>query len=298
MKLNKLILKITRCNYITNVYGISRSLLALGLLLTLVFNSTDILFQFDEVFIKNVKLNPLFNFNYFYIFRDNLLLSKLIAILILLTVIIGIYPRYTVILHWWLSISFFSSALVIDGGDQISAILTLFLIPFGLTDNRKWHWSKFEKNISDYYKIFLFFNLFTIRVQASVVYFFAAALKMKEPHWQDGTVLYYWFTHPVFGANDFIYTITKPLIESPIIAIITWSVILLEIVLSMALVMKKSYRKYLFVIGVLFHFAIIIIHGLFSFFFSITALLVIYLLPIDEQINLNIFKKSAYESRK
>ncbi|QTY27094.1 sporulation-delaying protein SdpB family protein [Flavobacterium sp. CS20] len=296
--MNKFISKITRCNYITNVYGISRSLLAMGLLLTLIFNSTDILFQFDEVFIKNVKLNPLFNYNYFYIFRENLLLSKLIAILILLTVIIGIWSRYTVVLHWWLSISFFSSALVIDGGDQISAILTLLLIPFGLVDNRKWHWSKPKNEISDYYKIFIFFVFITIRVQASVVYFFSAALKMKEPHWQDGTVLYYWFTHPVFGANDFFYAISRPLIESPLIAIATWSVIILEVILSMALVMKKNYRKHLFVIGVLFHFSIILIHGLFSFFFSITALLIIYLLPIEKQINFNKIKKNVYEFRK
>lgn len=293
--MNNLLLKISRYNYVTNVYGFSRSILALGLFLTLLFNSTDILFQFNESFLKNAKLNFLLNLNYFFIFREYLVLAKVIACGILFSVIIGIWPRFTVILHWWLSISFFSSALVIDGGDQISAILTFFLIPFGIVDNRKWHWTVSTKRINDYYKIFLFFIHLSIRVQASVVYFFAASLKIKEPHWQDGTVLYYWFLHPVFGANEFFYKIFKPLIESPLIAIVTWSVIILEILLSMALVMKKSYRRYLFVGGILFHLSIILIHGLFSFFFSITALLIMYLLPINEQIN---YKKFVYEFRK
>lgn len=77
-------------------------------------------------------------------------------------------------------------------------------------------------------------------------------------------------------------------------SIITWSVIILEILLSIALFMKESYRKNLFFAGVLFHLSIILIHGLFSFFFSITALLVMYLIPIDYNINKNSIKNFTY----
>lgn len=140
--------------YWTNYLGLSRSLLALGMLLTLFFNSNDILFSHginNDYFLKCNFINSLS----IYCLIKHTLLAKYISILILFSVSIGIYPRLTCIFHWWITYSFATSAYIIDGGDQIASILTFLLIPICLLDRRKWHWSKnyykhnfLEKNIA------------------------------------------------------------------------------------------------------------------------------------------------------
>jgi hypothetical protein len=45
----------------------------------------------------------------------------------------------------------------------------------------------------------------------------------------------------------------------------------------MALFMDKKYRRYLLVLGLCFHLAIAVVHGLVSFFFAMAGALVLYL---------------------
>ena len=123
-------------NYYTVIYGIARTSLAVGTLITLLFNSIPTLYA-EHLYNKMPDITGLGNLNLFHLFGyDGLVYSKIIAILILLMVISGFYPRITGILHWYVSFSFFTSATIIDGGDQITAVLTLFLIPITLLDDR------------------------------------------------------------------------------------------------------------------------------------------------------------------
>jgi hypothetical protein len=39
------------------------------------------------------------------------------------------------------------------------------------------------------------------------------------------------------------------------------------------------------VVGLVFHFSILVLHGLFSFFFSIVAALILYLYPLNKPID-------------
>lgn len=265
--------------YWTNYLGVSRSLLSLGLILTLIFNDNDVLFSYginNDFFLKCDHNNSLS----IYCLINNTILAKYISILILFFVIIGIYPRLTCVFHWWVTYSFSTSSYVIDGGDQIASILTLLLIPICLLDRRKWHWS-----ISHYKHNFLekniaFFSYTLISIQAFTIYFHAMIGKFGVNEWLNGTAIYYWLLHPVFGMNDRVAQYLVPFLKIPTILLaITWSVLAIELFLSANIFISNRKVKFISLyFGTIFHLSIIIAHGLVSFFFSMTSLLLIYLI--------------------
>ncbi len=288
MNINKLISKfeiIIDMDYWTIMLGIARTSLAFGLLLTLLFNSNETLFNFG---IEN-EILPQFNkyeFINIYSIIKNLTIAKYISIFILIIVITGVYPRYTCILHWWVTFSFFNTSFAIDGGDQINNILTLLLIPICLTDNRKSHWYKNNNLKTSYFNnAIAYFTFIIIEVQIAFLYFHASIGKFKVPEWINGTAVYYWFTHQTFGMNEILYPIIMPLLENPIIlTYLTWSVMLLELFLfSCIFIRNKKIKKMAWLLGILFHFGIIFIHGLVSFFFSMVGALTLYLITKEQK---------------
>jgi antimicrobial peptide system SdpB family protein len=281
---------ISKKNYFTNVYGLGRSLLAFGTLITLLFNSKHTLFPEHLYLYKKHEINNVFNdINLFFLFDYNLILiSQFLAILILLFVILGYYPRITGLLHWWVSYSYFSSTGLPEGGDQLTTIITLILIPITIMDNRQNHWKLPKEN--NEYKSFIAFLLFlTIKIQMAVIYFHAATEKIyKLDLWVNGTALYYYFNDGLFGLSNLMAKVVNPIINSPtILFVITWSVVLLELLLFAAFFMSNTKQKIMFKLGVLFHFFIVLFHGLVSFFFAMYGGLVFYLLRLDKQIDFN-----------
>ena len=96
-------------NYWTTLYGLGRSILALGTLFTLLFNSSDLLFYYGLQFESQMSSN-VFPLNFFLLFPEEYTwLAKLIAILILVVVIWGVYPRLTGVLHWFIAFSFYTA---------------------------------------------------------------------------------------------------------------------------------------------------------------------------------------------
>ncbi|WP_025742676.1 sporulation-delaying protein SdpB family protein [Aquimarina pacifica] len=282
----KIISQITNKEYHTNVVGLSRSLLAFGTLLTLLFNNNQLLFFYGVDFdTRYIGQSP---FTLFGLFTDaNLMYAKLIAIAVLLVVILGYYPRFMGILHWYITYSFLSDCPIVDGGDQIASQITLILIPITLLDSRKSHWNKPRtKNYSPYLRIVTYFAFFLLHFQIAFIYFDAAVSKIRVEEWINGTAVYYWFTSPTFGVGDFLQPLIYPLLKHPItLTLITWSTIALELTLAGALFMKYTKSKILLFLGLAFHFMIILIHGLPSFFCTMSACLVIYLLPSNYHIS-------------
>jgi len=181
----------------TSHLGLARSLLAMGTLFTLLFNSTD--FLIDTRLVNSVS--PLQNLNLFFLLADHFLLAKIISIVVLLLVISGYYPFVTGVLHWFVTYSFFKSCVMIDGGDHVSAILTLLLMPITLTDKRKNHW---QENVCevDSLKALISKTAFTlIKIQICAIYFHAFVGKIPVAEWLNGTATYYWLTHEYFGIN-------------------------------------------------------------------------------------------------
>lgn len=283
-----------RIDVFTNVYGLGRSFIALSLLITLIFTKSHVYFPSDffQIGQPSQTIVP----NLFYLFGEkNLTISLILSCFILIMVISGVLPQITGILHAWVAYSFFTGALIIEGGDQIGQIITILLIPVTMLDRRLNHWNgeeyfKYER--PEWLDFFGFTCLIVIQVQMAIVYFFAVAEKINSDEWASGTAFYYWFNHNPFGAAEPIKSLLNPIISNPYVTpLITWGVLLLEALLFGAIFMKKEHRLLMFKLGVCFHFMIIVVHGLWSFFFAMVGGLIIYLLPWDKSLNLKFWKR-------
>lgn len=273
----------------TNVYGLARSLLAFGTLVTLLVHDPDALFRpLGKAAAEAPITGRLAQWSLFAILSGSYLeVARWIAVAVLLVTISGWRPRITGVLHWWVTMSYSSSAIIVDGGDQLATVLTLLLIPITLTDPRRWHWLKPQSvspTTSEKAKGLLAYSCWlVIRLQVAVVYLHAFVGKLEVQEWINGTVVYYWFTHPVFGVPSWMEPLVHPLIQNPVgVMALTWGTIALEIVLAAGLFMKERYRPWLLAAGLTFHGMIAVVHGLFTFFFSSAASLILYLRSYDE----------------
>jgi antimicrobial peptide system SdpB family protein len=266
----------------TNVYGISRSLLALGTLMTLVLTPLPALFSPTTSHSADpVCLAPA-SFGIFCLMpRGALDLARIVAVALLALTATGWRPRLTAVPHWWVSFSLPTSASVIDGGDHVTQVLTLLLLPVALTDARPWHWSRAEGLGTTQSRLVALSCLLAIRVQVAGIYAQSSIAKLSVPEWIDGTVMYYWLTDPMFGAPAWLQPLLTPVITTGAVALITWSALALEFALVLALVAGARIRSSLLVAGILFHTVIAIVIGLVSFGFAMSAALILYLRPVD-----------------
>ncbi|MDH4038442.1 MAG: hypothetical protein OEV86_13280 [Candidatus Krumholzibacteria bacterium] len=274
----------------TAVYGLSRSFLALGTALTLILNRNDVLFSRDFQFLpKPLVAAFVGHLNLFTIVPPAWIgPTKWIAILVLLLVVSGWRPRFTAIPHWWISWSFAGACSVPDGGEHVTAALTCLLLPVALTDPRRWHWAAspmFGLRHPRRHEVRRFLaqsGLAVVRLQVAIIYAHAATAKLAVVEWANGTAMYYWLNHPVFGAPVWLREIMGPITASAVgVMALTWSAIVIEAALFAGLFMVRSWRLYLFVVGVAFHALIVLFHGLPSFAIAMTGALTAYLLTPD-----------------
>jgi antimicrobial peptide system SdpB family protein len=290
-------------NVFTNTYGLARSLLAFGTLTTLLFTDSYELFYFFFSNPQNFPQTGVMGLNLFHLFRpEYFFIPYTIACLILLLVISGYLPQITGVLHAWVSFSLFHSVLTVEGGDQITFILTLLLIPVTLFDKRINHWHKkdyFTYHRSEWISYFCYSCIVIIQIQMAIVYFDAGVEKFKVPEWLDGTATYYWINHNAFGAPNWLHAIIGGLFTNSItITLITWGVIVLEILLFTAFFRSEADKRMFFFLGIFFHFLIFIVHGLFTFWIAMTAGLIIYLLPSDQFIEFSFLQNFSVSPKK
>ncbi|MEM1320432.1 MAG: sporulation-delaying protein SdpB family protein [Bacteroidota bacterium] len=269
-------------NPFTWVYGLTRSILALGTLITLTFSSVDVLF--DDAIFHEVNAKYLFSdFNFFMIFGwDHLGLAKALAILILLLTASGLYPRITGLLQWWITSSFFYASSIIEGGDQINAIICLLFVPLTLLDNRRWHWEAVDFSENKKFVGNLIFVL--IAIQMAMVYLNAATDKIyaATEEWKLGNAFYYYVNDSYFGYPDWMDPLMEHLLSNSfVVSSLTWGTILLELILFGVLFSNKKVKLALFPLAAIFHLGIAVFLGLVSFFMAMLAGLIIYLVPKD-----------------
>ena len=274
----------------TNVYGIARSVLALATATTLLANPVAILFHPaiglpTPPLCDGARAASVFCVSG----AAHVDAARVIAGLLLLVVASGYRPRFTGILHLWLTWSLSASAVLVDGGDQVATTLSMLLVPVTLLDGRRWHWSApLSRSVTtgEVARRVVAFTAFTlIRVQVAGIYFHAAVAKFHSEEWADGTALYYWGGHPIFGAPTWLTPLIRPLLANGVtVSLLTWGVIVLELFLCMALVMPTRGRKAVLVGGIALHIGIIFLHGLVSFGSTMVAALVLFLWPVHEAI--------------
>ncbi|WP_246356681.1 sporulation-delaying protein SdpB family protein [Pyxidicoccus fallax] len=267
----------------TNVYGLARTLLATGTALTLAFNPTTLMFRPAAGGIEAPICQGMSNAALFCLVpRGGLEWARWLAVALLVVVASGWRPRLTAPVHWWLSFSLHSTALATDGGDQVTSVLTLLLLPLTLTDGRRWHWDP-PRERGEGARLVALSSLTAIRLQVALVYFHAAVAKFPVREWADGTALYYWLLDPGIGASPWLAALLRPLLTQGVpVALLTWSVLVLEVFLAAGLVVEKRHRGRLLLLGLGLHGGIALIHGLPSFALAMAGALVLFLRPLED----------------
>ncbi len=267
----------------TNVYGFARSMLALATAGTLAFNPASILFRPGAGTAMPPFCDHVRGMGAFCLATDHLDVSRWLCVAALLIVASGWRPRFTALFHWWITFSLQANALVLDGGDQVAAVLALLLLPVALTDGRAWHWSSGPEQLmrsSAVRKCWAFMGHVLIRFQVAGIYFHAALGKMTVPEWKDGTAMYYWGSHETFGSPPWIDWWLRPILTHGwSVSIFTWSVVLFELLLSLCIAMERRYQRLLLYVAIAFHVGIVFVQGLASFGTTMVAALVLYLRP-------------------
>lgn len=274
----------------TNVAGAARTLLALGTLSTLAAHDADMLFRPLGVEAgEALSGTVLLRFSIFSLLSGSRLeLARWLCVAGLCLVASGWRPRLTGLLHWWISASFAASCVIVDGGDQVTAVLTLLVLPLVLTDPRRSHWAAAPETspgaAAAARALIARSALLVIRIQVALIYLVSCASKFAVREWTNGTALYYWFLHPVFGVSGWRRDLLLPVLTHPAgVALLTWGVLAFEALLFAGLVMEKRLRPGLLAAGCLFHFGTVVVHGLFSFFLAMAGALVLYLRSPQQQ---------------
>ncbi|MDC0712249.1 hypothetical protein POL68_27525 [Stigmatella sp. ncwal1] len=267
----------------SNVYGLARTLIALGTCGTLAFSHSSTLFR-PAVGMAEVPLcEGIRQASLFCVLPVGWLeVARWTAVVLLLVVASGWRPRVTGLMHWWVAASLQLSGVLTDGGDQIASVLAFLLIPLTLTDGRRWHWNPPVEGGSDESRLIARASWLILRGQVAFIYLHASIGKFKVPEWLDGTALYYWLLDPSIGAPDWLARWALPVLSSPWVAPLTWSVLILEFWLALGLILGRRARKVLLPLGVLFHVGIIFFHGLISFVLIMFGALILLMWPFDE----------------
>ncbi|HEX8631086.1 MAG TPA: sporulation-delaying protein SdpB family protein [Catenuloplanes sp.] len=207
--------------------------------------------------------------------------ARWLCVAVLVVTASGWRPRLTGVAHWYVSWSLIVNVTVIDGGDQVTAVLTLLLIPVTLTDPRRWHWERPRRRATGASRVVAYAALLLVQAQVAGLYLHASVAKLGVTEWADGTAMYYWLRNAGFGAPGWLRPLTDAVTGSAAgVAMLTWSAIVLEFTLAVAILLRPAAKRRLLVAGIGFHAMIAVTMGLPSFSTAMTAALLLYLRPI------------------
>ncbi len=263
----------------------ARLILSVGLLLTIIFNDINVLFRPTEISFESPMCLQYNFFGIFCLLSNKLAIAKLISILLLIFTISGYLPIIGNVFLWYISFSFYSSSLIIDGGDQVTLVLSLLMIPLFISNrdfniyNKKTFLNKNNANFTLTTISSVFFIL--IILQIMILYLQAGIAKLYTNEWANGTAMYYWLHTTNLSVTNWVQSFLSPMLKNKyILPLMTWGVMIFEVFLAFSALLPIKYRRISFLLGVCFHFSIVITFGLFSFFFAMTAALFILLRPL------------------
>ncbi|MCK8681325.1 sporulation-delaying protein SdpB family protein [Streptomyces lichenis] len=271
----------------SNVYGLARTLVALGTAGTLAFSSVDTLFRPVALAGDFPSCEGAASAAVFCLAKGDhsgLGWLKWLCVLALLVVAAGWRPRLTALPHAYVSYSVFAGIAISDGGDQIGLVLSiLFLLP-ALGDPRRWHWQAPPSDNGSRarcgWALAGSSGLLMLRLQMSLVYFNACVAKLPHQEWYDGTAMWYWSTNLSFGAPGWLDTLVRPVVSTSWgVALMTWLPLLIEITLAVALLLPRRIRHAAMWAGLLFHFSIGLMMGLWSFALAMAGGILVLCLP-------------------
>lgn len=212
-------------------------------------------------------------------------LARWIGIAVLVVVASGWRPRLTALPHWYISWSVIANLSALDGGDHITATLTLLLLPLALTDSRRWHWQPPAGTSIGTGRVVAHAALVLIWFQVAIVYLHACIAKLGVTEWADGTAMFYWLRTPGYEPPALLRPLAEAVTSSAVgVTLFTWSVLVLEFALALARLLPPGPRRVLLVAGLAFHIGIAIVLELVTFGFAMSGALLLYLLPVGHQV--------------
>lgn len=265
----------------TRELGIGRTFLAAATFGALLANPPYLLFRDPNPITHGPVCTGIVRASIFCAFgARNMAFGRTIALMILLIVAYGWRPRITSIPHWWVTWSFFIATAPFDGGDQAAVVLTLFLIPIGLLDARRWHWTDTPPRPPEAIgatDVIAAATLVAIQVQVAVIYMQAGIAKFGQFTWANGTAAYYWILNPRFGTVHAFHGIMHAVLTNGLgTAAMSYSVIVIEVATGFAFLARGRLRKGIFWSAVALHAAIAVLLGLPSFGLAMTGALILY----------------------
>lgn len=206
--------------------------------------------------------------------------SIIITLAVTLAVISGYLPAVTAIPHWWVAWSLNIGSPIRDGGDQVAAVLTPLLVPLLLLDRRRNHWSGDRRWSSRSWVVrgAAWAVLVVVWVQTSVLYANAAIAKFAVAEWANGTALWYWIQEPSFrppAAFLWLAEVVQGSLAGALI--VNYGVLAVELLAAGLVLVRPANRRIALPLMLAFHLSIAVMFGLWSFFLSMAALLVLYL---------------------
>ncbi|MCI0157655.1 HTTM domain-containing protein [Leifsonia shinshuensis] len=192
--------------------------------------------------------------------------ASILTILVLLAVASGVLPRYTCLLHAYVSVSFVGVLSLPDGGDLIAANITLLLIFVYLGDSRVWHWMQGESRSITWRGISKGAQI-AVRVQVAYIYFDSATAKFAVETWAEGTQMYYVTRQEMFGASGLVGQVARDLTTHPVITLASsWGAIVIELCIAILIFVPNKFAARTAILMCTFlHVLIIALIGLGSF---------------------------------
>ncbi|MFD6420486.1 sporulation-delaying protein SdpB family protein [Streptomyces sp. NPDC060198] len=273
----------------TNVFGLARTLVALGTLGTLLFSSAETLFRPVATIGDYPLCEGAGSLSVFCLAPDSytgLTWLMWACVAVLLVVASGWRPRWTCLPHLYVHYSVVTGIAIGDGGDQISLILALLFVLPSLGDPRRWHWQDPSATARPAWALVGAGSLVVVRLQMSLVYFQASVAKLPHAEWADGTAMWYWSHNPSFGAPGWLEPLVGALVSVPWgVALMTWTPLFIEISLAACLLLRPRARLWVGAAGVMFHLSIAMMMGLWSFSLAMAGGIVVLCLPAGSSVH-------------
>lgn len=259
--------------------SVGRSLLALVTLGTILFTADSALFIHTSEHPLGMRCGGVRAVSLWCVAGGSdtgLVLSRVIAVTVLVVALTGFRPKWTCIPHWYVTFSLVSAMPIPNGGDNVAQIATLLLIPMCLGDPRRWQWEAVTTQLSPSWRGRALAAHVVLRVQLVIVYATAVWFKLNDPLWQQGSAMQVISGMPQFGFAPAVRDLLGPVLSSYwLVALLSWSVVVGQIVIVLALSAPRRFRLIALAVGIALHGGIIVLMNLMSFGLTMIAVLVV-----------------------
>lgn len=272
----------TRIVRSANPVGLARAMLALGSLSTLLLTDASDLFISFAPHASESRCVGVGSAGIFCIsnaMTGSVTAGIVTSVVVLLLVLAGVAPRVLAVPHFYIAWSISQNIVVVEGGDQVNAVMAMLLIPWILATPRGNAWrpqTPFLPGLKQ--NAFAYGAAELIRAQLTIVYLIAAIAKFAVPQWSEGSALWYWLQIPGFGIPAEFFGALAPVLQLPVVMVTaTYAVMAFELLLAASIWMRSGFARGVLYSGIIFHAGIALVLGLWSFGITMTGALLLCL---------------------